>query len=238
MSKSSEGSRADLTAIGLEMSTAELGDSRLSRRLSSLVEKVGTAPAKSLPALLTESELEGAYRFFSNGSVTPEAVLEPHIAATMSRIGEAGTALAIHDTTTMSFDPNGARRGLGRIKTAGQAFFAHFTIAVSAEGKRRPLGTLAMRSFVRNGKRIASEQDRWLDQMYVLAAARPDGGRGGGVNWPVRRRRSLRSPRAAGQRQAFAARGWRPRPGRRSGLHHWPWQTRRGCRAPQRLAYP
>ncbi len=170
MAKSSEGCRADLTAVALEMSTAEFGDQRLSRRLSALVEKVGVAPSQSLPGLLTESELEAAYRFFSNSSVTPGAVLEPHIAATINRIGEAGTALAIHDTTTMSFDPNGARQGLGRIKTAGQAFFSHFTIAVSADGNRRQLGTLAMSSYVRNGKKLTSERDRWLAQMQEVDA--------------------------------------------------------------------
>ena len=159
-----------MTAIALEMSTAELGDSRLTRRLCSLVEKVGIAPAKSLPALLTESELEAAYRFFSNSAVTPKAVLEPHIAATVARIGEATTALAIHDTTTMSFGPNGARQGLGRIKTKGQAFFAHFTIAVSADGNRRPLGTLALSSHVRDGKKQPSERDRWLKQMQQVDA--------------------------------------------------------------------
>lgn len=154
-----------------EMSSARFGDTRLTRRLPRLMEKLAQSPEKSLPSLLDESELESAYRFFSNDSVTPTRILEPHVDATLRRIEEAGVAIAIHDTTTMAFDPDGARRGLGRIRSSGQAFFAHVTLAVSADGQRRPLGTLALRSHVRDETTASSdEHGRWLQQMLEVEA--------------------------------------------------------------------
>jgi hypothetical protein len=55
--------------------------------------------------------------------------------------------LALHDTTTMSFRPDGQREGLGRVRSTGQAFFAHVTLAVTSD-TRTPLGVLAMRAHV------------------------------------------------------------------------------------------
>lgn len=147
------------------MGSADFGDKRLSVRLPKLVERLSQAPEKSFPSLLNEGELEGAYRFFANEAVTPDRILAPHVAATVDRVEEARVALAIHDTTMMAFDPDGARVGLGRSRAKGQVFFAHVTLAVAADGTRRPLGALAMRGYVRTDEPGECERDRWLEQM-------------------------------------------------------------------------
>jgi Transposase DNA-binding/Transposase DDE domain len=157
-----------IAALAIEMNSGEFGDKRLSKRLPRLVEKLAQAPDKSFPALLNEAELEAAYRFFSNEDVTPERILEPHRQATLKRMQDEGIALVLHDTTTMAFDPDGAREGLGRIRKKGQAFFAHVSLAVSADGSRRPLGALGLKGFTRSGEKAGNERDRWLDQIDTV----------------------------------------------------------------------
>src|ERR1700686_2072889 len=90
--------------LAAEMSGAQFGDARLSRRLGNIIEAVQAGPDRSFPALFDDSALEGAYRFFSNEAVTPGAILEPHVQATVSRMAEEAVALVVHDPSTMSFD--------------------------------------------------------------------------------------------------------------------------------------
>jgi len=166
--------------LAAEMSGAQFGDARLSRRLGNIIEAVQAGPDRSLPALFDDSALEGAYRFFSNEAVTPGAILEPHVQATVSRMAEEAVALVVHDTSTMSFDPDGARRGLGRVRSAGQAFFAHVSLALSGDGTRKPLGAVAFSHHVRAGEQKKrkvkaknnrdNERARWGRQVTAVAS--------------------------------------------------------------------
>ena len=131
-----------------EFRGAELGDRRLSKRLLSLVERLVVNPAASFPKVAgTDAALEATYRFFRNPSVTPQQILAPHVAATLGRIRAERLVVVAHDTTEFSFST--PRDGLGRINDAGQGFFAHTALAVSADGKRRPLGVVGLHTFTR-----------------------------------------------------------------------------------------
>lgn len=161
------------------MSGAEFGDTRLSKRLGRIVETVQDAPDKSFPSLFDDSALEGAYRFFNNDEVTPERILEPHVTATVARMLDQPVTLVVHDTSTMSFAPEGMRRGLGRVRSAGQAFFAHLSLALSGDGNRMPLGVLALSHRIREGeqrKKIKAknnadnERARWGRQVTAVAS--------------------------------------------------------------------
>jgi hypothetical protein len=169
--------------LATEMSGAEFGDARLSRRLRKVVEAVQVAPDQSFPSLFDDGQLEGAYRFFNNEAVTPEAILQPHVTATVGRMAAERVALVVHDTSTMSFDPDGARRGLGRVRSAGQAFFAHVSLALSGDGTRMPLGVVALSHHVRTGaqKKKAkakdnpdNERSRWGRQVKAVASCGVD----------------------------------------------------------------
>ena len=166
--------------LATEMSGAEFGDARLSRRLGKIVETVQVGPDQSFPSLFDDGQLEGAYRFFNNEAVTPEAILQPHVAATRARMAHERVALVVHDTSTMSFDPDGARRGLGRIRSAGQAFFAHVSLALSGDGTRMPLGVLALSHHIRTGEQkkkklktkdnADNERARWGRQVTAVSS--------------------------------------------------------------------
>lgn len=105
------------------------------------------APAKSFPSLLpTSAELEGAYRFFQNDDVSPQALLEPHLQASLARVRAAGEVRIVHDTTGMSF--GGKREGLGTLGGGGCGFWAHFALAVSADEDRAVLGVMGLETKV------------------------------------------------------------------------------------------
>lgn len=144
-----------LEPLSREMTQAKLGDVRLSKRLGQLVDDLAEAPAESFPKALPDSAaLEGAYRFFSNPSVTPDAILAPHVQETAARCG-AGRVLVVHDTTEFEFRGEAAREGLGRLLRPGQGFFGHFSLAVSADGTREPLGVLSLETVIRTAPRVA-----------------------------------------------------------------------------------
>src|SRR5689334_849698 len=124
-----------IPGIAGELSGAELGDERLTTRLTRIASTLAAAPADSLPRLAgTDGELEGVYRFFSNERVSPEKILAPHFKASRKRAA-AGDVLVLHDTTSFCFR-QGSRVGLGHLHHAGDqskaGFFGHFAFAVAA----------------------------------------------------------------------------------------------------------
>jgi hypothetical protein len=166
------------SALAAEMSGGKFGDARLSKRLGLVVEVALAGPDRSFPAMFDDAELEGAYRFFNNDEVTPERILEPHVTATLARMAKEDVTLVVHDTSTMSFDPDGVRQGLGRVRSEGQAFFAHVSLALSGDGSRMPLGALALATHIRGPKkkrkpktrRGDNERDRWGVQVKAISS--------------------------------------------------------------------
>ena len=174
-------------ALADEFAEADLGDARRARRLMAIARKLAAAPDASFPsALETGADLEGFYRFTRNDAVTPEAILAPHVAATARRVSEHSEVLAVHDTTECRY--GGSRAGLGRLTTSGHGFLAHYTLAVTSDERRDPLGTLALETWTRHGvtptalrrgNKITpdeaitrpNEQDRWLRGVDAAEAA-------------------------------------------------------------------
>lgn len=156
-------------ALAQEIANSNFEDERLNRRLNALITTLATDPTRSLPRAFDSAGLEAAYRFFSNHRVTPEDILAPHIEATKARCREQDTFLVIHDTTSFSYRYNGEREGLERLQRTGQgsrqAFFAHVSLAVTADGTRRPLGVAALKHWTRNAAVKGIEFQRWEDQV-------------------------------------------------------------------------
>lgn len=100
------------------------------------------APNVGFPRMVADdSELEGVYRLLSNEHVEPEAVLEPHLAATFDRIRQvSGVVLVAHDTTELSFGGEQRRQGLGLTSGKRYGFRAHLALAVLPGEERYPLG--------------------------------------------------------------------------------------------------
>lgn len=138
--------------VSLELHEADLGDERLNRRLGLLADRLAERPAASFPKALDDAELEAAYRFFGNDRVAPEEIIAPHFRQSAHRAAAHERVIVAHDTTQFEFGGATKRRGLGRlIKPSAQGFFGHFSLAISADGTRQPLGLLALQTVVRSG---------------------------------------------------------------------------------------
>lgn len=159
----------DIAVSGLvsDALNANFADRRLAARLAKLTAKMAVDPSESFPKVLSDAELEAGYRFLGNHVVTPAGILSGHYDGMRAAAENEPTVLSVHDTTTCSFDPDGARRGLGRVRSAGQAFFAHVSLVLSDDGERRPIGVAALKTWVRGEAPSHDEKRRWWDAVQA-----------------------------------------------------------------------
>lgn len=171
----------------VEMAGADLGDKRLDRRLIRLLDRLGEAPAASIPSACQGwAEVQAAYRFLANDKVSWEGVLAPHWECTRERMREPSLVLCIQDTTELDFTSQPGIQGLGPLSYIAQhGMYIHPTLAVTGEGV--PLGVLDAWMWAREAahhgqdKRHwpleARESMRWLEgyeRVAELAATLPD----------------------------------------------------------------
>lgn len=160
-----------LPELSAEFGDAELGDGRLNRRLGALADSLAESPGQSFPKALDDAELEAAYRFFGNDRVTPEAILAPHFRQSGRRAAMQQRVIVAHDTTAFEFGGESKRRGLGHlIRPAAQGFFGHFALAMSADGKREPIGLLSLETIFRLKKAIGHK--KWTREKSLGESAR------------------------------------------------------------------
>jgi len=153
-------------------------DPRLVRRAQSLLETWQKNPGLGFPQIFeNSSELEAAYRFFSNPYLSFDSLLQPHVKETLERCCRFGDdLLVIHDTSTFVF--SGEREGLGFINKNNRGFLGHFALAVSRSSNETPvpLGVVAASTWIRTQPRREKsvsqhklraskdcESHRWLD---------------------------------------------------------------------------
>ncbi len=168
-------------AVATEFATAELGDLRLTKRATRIVQSWARSPSVSFPKMFEDdAELQALYGFFSNEGLDPDDLLAAHREQTLERIraGKHHVVRVLHDTTSFSFDRD-HDCGIGWLGRNQQGFFGHFALAVTADDTRCPFGVIALattfrerpsgtgpsKKQTRNGKRTAnvatSESRRW-----------------------------------------------------------------------------
>lgn len=139
-------------AIEREWSTAELGDFRRTRRAQRVGARWAADPTASFPKMMgTDGELEGLYGLVENDAVDPRELFAAHARATRDRIDESARGrevLVIEDTTIFEFGGL-HRRDVGWVSREKQGFFAHFALAVAADGSGRPLGVVGLMTHMR-----------------------------------------------------------------------------------------
>jgi hypothetical protein len=125
-----------------EFAGLDLGDPRRTRRITKIAAAMAKHPQASLPSALgTAADLEAAYRLLNNEQVDFDDLLAEHRDRTISRAEEAGDVLALHDTTTCTFE-HADPREIGYLPTGKAGFFVHTSLIVDARRHRRPLGVL------------------------------------------------------------------------------------------------
>jgi hypothetical protein len=164
----------EVPTLAEELSGAQLGDRRLTRRLGKVAEQLSTRPEVGFPkAMVDEGSLAGLYRLVGNERLQPEAIVAPHVHRTVERAQGMARIVVSHDTTTFSFAGEAERDGLGRLTGTEQGFLSHMSLAIGqADG--RPLGVLGVDSWTRSrqGSRrgkpqrrpvlVDSENARWV----------------------------------------------------------------------------
>ncbi|WP_013334785.1 IS4 family transposase [Gloeothece verrucosa] len=160
-----------------ELKTADLGDKRLNKRLSVIVEGLASKPDKTIPQTFENpSQAQAAYEFWSNPHVKASQIIAAHRDATLLRIKNHSIVLVIQDTTDLEFASLATRRGLGEISKQGaEGIKVHNVLAVTSEGI--PLGLIKQKAWVRKKmrkgktyeerKRKIEEKEsyRWLESL-------------------------------------------------------------------------
>src|SRR3954462_13366863 len=138
-----------------------LPDLRLRRRFERIVSAVSKHPERSFPQALPEpADLEAVYRFLCNERVDWQQLLEPEVAQTVARIADAGTAYAIHDSSSMMMSGEAERGDVGSLDGHGASFLGHFCLAVSIGATPGPLGLLGIDALFRpDGPRRRQDWD-------------------------------------------------------------------------------
>jgi Transposase DNA-binding len=122
-----------------EFSCLLLPDQRLIRRWQGAFDSIRKDPSKSFPLLLlSDAELEGAYRLLNNDRVTFEAVHSAHAQRTAERCQQAGDVVVIHDTTPIE-TPYADPSEVGYLNTGRSGYLAHLSLAVGVEPNRCPI---------------------------------------------------------------------------------------------------
>lgn len=166
-----------------EFAEAELGDARRTQRLVELATVLAQRPSASLPeACGDRAMLKGAYRFFDNDAIDPQAILASHVIATVDRLAAVPRVLAVQDTTELDWTAHPATTGLGPLAhPAHQGLLVHTTLALTPE--RVPVGLLAQQVWARDpaavGQRAtrkqrpiaAKESQKWLQSVEAVIEA-------------------------------------------------------------------
>jgi hypothetical protein len=161
----------DRPTVAVEFEGVRLGDKRLDRRLHLILPKLAAAPDHSFPEQMgSEADQEALYRFLGNPKVTLEGMLHGHCGRTLDRIGDRPLVRIVHDTTEFAFE--GERDGLGGLKGGLQGFLGHFSLVVSADECRLPLGVLAVHPFIK--KHAQQGASRTEKQIQIRATPREE----------------------------------------------------------------
>lgn len=89
--------------LGEELASVDLGDARIERRARAMLTDLAQSPDRSFPQTWgNDSDLEAAYRFFSNDNAKPKAIVDAHASKTVLRAAaQQGPVLVAHDTTEL-----------------------------------------------------------------------------------------------------------------------------------------
>ena len=165
-----------------ETQTADLGDQRLNKRMTNLLDQALSQPSASIPvACRGWQETLAAYRFFDNPKVKAENVLAPHRAATRERMAAHSTVLCVQDTTELDYSGQTQTQGLGPLSYPAQrGLYLHPTLALTPQ--RLCLGVLDAliwarsdaaygKSEARKSKAIEEKESRrWIDGYRQVCA--------------------------------------------------------------------
>ncbi|MFO0855319.1 MAG: transposase DNA-binding-containing protein [Candidatus Brocadia sapporoensis] len=145
-----------------EFGNTNLGDLRLTRRLTQMARDFYAKPQANIPqACQSRARTKAAYRFLDNKESTMETILSSHYQSTMNRIKEEEVVLAVQDTTSLNYSVHPATENLGPISSRGEeviGLMVHDTMAFNREGT--PLGLMNVQCWARDRESYGKKHQR------------------------------------------------------------------------------
>jgi hypothetical protein len=167
-----------------EFGHAELGDDRRTDRLLMIATAFAQQPTAPIPqACGPGPATQGAYRFFENDDIDPEAIRDAHHQATLERVRQHPIVLALQDTSSLNYSTHPQTQGLGPIGTRRQnilGLLLHSTLTATPTGQ--PLGMVHTAVRARDPKAAGAarqrhrkataqkETQKWLDSLSACQA--------------------------------------------------------------------
>jgi len=158
----------------LEFSLANLGDARRTKRLVQVGSALAQSGSGTLPGAFPDwAELKGAYRLFSNQSVTYEKILTPHWQRTRQSCLEPGEYLLIDDTTDLDYSSHHCCTDLGQIGNEhGRGLWLHTTLALRVNAwdlnhcpEVEVVGVAGQSCWARRGPSRRRSKERWRQRL-------------------------------------------------------------------------
>jgi len=123
-----------------EFQSAEFGDERLTDRLMQVGDRLGRAPAESIPNACEDwASTKATYRFCDNERVDPDEILSTHKGEQRSRVRDKEELLVISNTTELVSPRHPSKKGLGDIgnsTTDLEGVKVHSTIGLDPQTHR------------------------------------------------------------------------------------------------------
>lgn len=145
-----------------ELGQADFGDLRLTKRLLTITRDFYARPQGSVPqACQSRAKTKAAYRFFENPETKMDKVLQSHYKATLGRVAQEETVLAVQDTTSLDYSTHPATERLGPIAFSAHGLIGllvHDTMAFNVDGT--PLGLLDVQCWARDFDDIGKKKRR------------------------------------------------------------------------------
>ena len=167
-----------------ELSSVDLSDKRLNKRLIRLVTDKLANPTASIPeASRSLAASKAAYRFFSSKHVLPSAIQAAHRDRVLERIRPLAAILVLQDTTELDYTSHPKTTDLGYLDHAKrQGLKVHSGLATTLDGV--PLGLLHQEVWTRahatkgnkkrNRPQSEKESQRWLTTLSEVQRLVPD----------------------------------------------------------------
>ena len=145
--------------ISAELFGIDMGDERLNRRSTQLIEALAANPEASINASCEGwGDTVAAYRFFNNSKVDPQRILQPHLEATKRRMQEQPVVLIVQDTTELDYSAHPPEDAGCLNKKERLGLYDHTHLAVTPQ--RLCLGVVGQEQFDRTPDSLGQSQQR------------------------------------------------------------------------------
>jgi Transposase DNA-binding/Transposase DDE domain len=167
------------------LSTYELGDKRLNKRLGIICKQLHESVGTSTPVTIhNRGQTKAYYRFINNKKVMPTALIEGYGLYSQKQTHDIQVLLSIQDTTSLNYSTKKSAPQLDCLESEkDKGFMLHNHMLL--DGRGTPIGLFSQRFFARKAEDLGRDKDtkrkktpfakkesyRWLAEFEALQEA-------------------------------------------------------------------